>query len=71
MGLIFRIRIENASKCNSQLKNPQKRSPNWTKIQTRARHPREPFGTLGVPISTSQVPIGTKSWLDLRTPGLR
>ena len=33
-GVIFRIRIKNASKYNSWLKNPQKMSPNWTKIQT-------------------------------------
>ena len=49
-GLTFRIRIKNASQYNSRLKNPQKRSPNWIKTQTRTRHPRGPFGTLGVPI---------------------
>ena len=59
-----RIRIKNASKYNSQLKKPQKRSPNWAKIQTRAWHPREPFDTLGVPIRTNL-------WLGLRTLGLR
>ena len=42
-GLIFRIQIKNASKCKSRLKKPQKRSPKWTKTQTRARHPKGPF----------------------------
>ena len=51
-GLIFRIRIKNASKCISQLKNPKKESPNWTKIQMWVWHPRGPFGTLGLPIGT-------------------
>ena len=34
-GLIFRIRIKNASRYDSWLKNPQKGSPNWTKTQTQ------------------------------------
>ena len=36
--------------CNSQLKNPQKRSLNRTKIGKGAQHPRRPIDTLGVPI---------------------
>ena len=63
-GLIFRLRIKNVPKCNSRLKNPQKRSPKWTKIQTQVQHLRGP-------ISTSQVPIGTNLRLGLRTLGLR
>ena len=35
-GLFFRIQIKNVSKYDSQLKKPQKMSPNWTKIQTQA-----------------------------------
>ena len=57
--LLFRIRIKNASRCNSRLKNPQKGSLNWTKTQTWTWHPRGPFGTLVVPIGTWKVPIGT------------
>ena len=53
MGLIFRLRIKNVPKCNFWLKNPQKRSRKWTKIQTRVQHPRGPFDTLGVLIDTS------------------
>ena len=62
-GLIFRIQIKNVSRCNSRLKNPKKRSPNWTKTQTRAWHPRGPVSTLGVPIVTWQVPIDPKARL--------
>ena len=58
-GLIFRIRIKNASRYDSQLKNPQKRSPNWTKTQMQAWHPRGPFDTWEVLSSTWQVLIGT------------
>ena len=70
-GLIFRIRIKNASRCNSRPKNPKKRSPNWNKTQTWAWHPRGPIGTLGVPIGTWQVPIDPKAWLGPGTPWLR
>ena len=63
-GLIFRIQIKNVFECNSQLKNPQKRSPKWTKIQTQVQHLRRPIGT-------SQVPIGTNLRPGPRTPGLR
>ena len=52
-GLIFRIRIKNASKCNSRLKNSQKMSPKWTRTQTRVWHPKVPFGTFQVPIGTN------------------
>ena len=44
---------------NSQLKKSLKKSPNRTKIGIGARHPRGPIDTLGVPIGTWQVPIGT------------
>ena len=47
-GLIFIRWIKNESKCKSWLKKPQKRSPKWTKTQTRDRHPKGPFGTFGV-----------------------
>ena len=58
-GLIFRIQIKNTSMCNFQLKNPQKKSPNWTKTQMQVWHPIGPIGTLRVPIGIWQVPINT------------
>ena len=64
MSLIFGIWIKNASKCKSQLKKPQKRSPKWTKTQTQGRHPKGPFGTF-------QVPIGTNAGHGSRALGLR
>ena len=60
-GLIFRIQIKNASRYNFQLKNPQKRSPKWTKIQMWTWHPRGLFGTLGVLTSPN-------FWPDSGTP---
>ena len=56
--------IKNESKCKSWLKKPQKRSPKWTKTQTRDRHPKGPFGTFGVLIGTNAGP-------SLRALGLR
>ena len=41
------------SKCKSCLKKPQKKSPKWTRTQTRVQHPKEPFGTFGVLICTN------------------
>ena len=63
MGLIFRIWIKNAPMCNSQLKNPQKRSLNRTKIGKGAQHPRRPIDTLGVPIGPNAWPGPGTSWL--------
>ena len=38
--LILRIRIKNVSMCNFRLKNPQKRSPNWTKNSNMGLAPK-------------------------------
>ena len=48
------------SRCNSRLKNPQKMSPNRTKIEKGARHPRALVDTLGVLIGPNARPgLGT------------
>ena len=43
-------------------KKSLKKSSNRTKIEKEAQHPRGLVDTLGVPIDTWQVPIGTKFW---------